>query len=127
MTATSTLSQIARVIADYLDGIHFGDLAKLRRAMHPECRMVALNGEAYTNTDIEEYFAAVANRKSPAEIGEPRTDSVEAIDVSRTPVAVVTFRCLVLGKDCADTLTLIEQGDEWQIISKVFSYELVEG
>lgn len=126
-SATKAFAQIELVIADYLDGIHFGDLAKLRRAMHPDCRMIALSGDEYAITGMEEYFTAVANRKSPAEIGEPRMDSVEAIDVSRAPVAVVTLRCLVLGKACADTLTLIEHDSEWKIISKVFSYELVAG
>ena len=125
--ANNALAQIELVIADYLDGIHFGDLAKLRRAMHPDCRMIALSGETYASTGMEDYFAAVADRNSPSEIGERRVDSVDAVDVSRAPIAVVTLRCLVLGKACEDTLTLIEHHGEWQIISKVFSYKLADG
>lgn len=119
----SQIAAIEVVIHDYLDGIHFGDLAKLRHVMHADCRMISVSKETYANTDMETYFEAVESRRSPHEVGEPREDRILEISGPDDRVATVRLECLVLGKACHDTLTLMRTGNRWSIISKVFSYE----
>lgn len=123
MTDQSSLSEIQEVIQSYLDGIHFGRVEDLKRAMHPDCRMISLSKGTYTNTDMATYFEAVANRQSPNAVGEPREDRILEISALDDHISTVRLECLVLGKACRDTLTLIRANNSWSIISKVFSFE----
>lgn len=123
MEDNSTISEIQEVIQKYLDGIHFGRVEDLQRAMHPDCRMISLSEGTYANTDMATYFQVVANRQSPHAVGEPREERVLEISAPDDNIATVRLECLVLGKACRDTLTLLRMNNNWSIISKVFSFE----
>lgn len=123
MTDQSSLSEIQAIIHLYLDGIHFGRVEDLKRVMHPDCRMISLSEGAYANTDMTTYFEAVANRQSPYAAGEHREERILEILAPDDCIATVRLECLVLGKACRDTLTLIRADNSWSIIAKVFSFE----
>ncbi|MEL7454695.1 MAG: nuclear transport factor 2 family protein [Pseudomonadota bacterium] len=123
MADDSPISEIQVVIQHYLDGIHFGRVEDLQRAMHPDCRMISLSDETYAKTDMATYFQVVANRQSPHAVGEPREERVLEISAPDDNIATVRLECLVLGKACRDTLILIKADNNWSITSKVFWFE----
>lgn len=96
----------------------------LWQVMHPDCHMVVVSGEHYSNTSMHDDFDVVANRASPSDVGEPRRDTIRTIEIIRDETATVRLQCRELGKICEDSLTLIHDGHRWSIISKVFAYRV---
>ena len=123
--STSVLQRVEHVLHDYLNGIHNGDVELLKQVMHPECRMISVSESKHMNIGMAEYFNVVANRQSPREVCEERTDLIRSIDRVSDELVSARLRCRVLGKDCEDQLTLVNTDGRWQIISKVFAFKSV--
>jgi hypothetical protein len=73
---------------------------------------------------MPEYFAMVDARPSPASRGELRTDSVVSIDFAGPVTALARVECSIGPKHFTDLLTLVHVDGRWQIIAKVFHFEL---
>jgi hypothetical protein len=74
---------------------------------------------------MDEYFRIVFARPSPASRNEIRRDAIESIQFAGPCAAFARVRCAVGERHFTDLLTLIHEEDRWQIIAKVFSYELI--
>lgn len=118
--------KITDVVRDYLDGIYEGSIKKLKRSLHKDARMISLSKGAYSNIGMNEYFEIVRNRRSPSQLNEKRMDKLLSISLKPEGTACVELECLVLGKYCLDTLTLINAENQWLIVSKVFAYESIQ-
>ena len=124
---TEEFGKIIDLVQDYLDGIYEGAVEKLKSVMHQDARMISLSEDSYSNIGMDEYFDIVEKRRSPKESNERRMDKLLSINAKPEGTACVELECLVLGKYCKDTLTLVKVQNQWQIVSKVFAYELIEG
>jgi hypothetical protein len=73
---------------------------------------------------MDDYFPIIDKRPSPASRNDPRTDRIISIEFAGPVTALAKVECSILPKHFLDLLTLICLDGRWQIISKVFHYEL---
>ena len=73
---------------------------------------------------MDEYFPIVDRRPSPASRNEPRRDRILSIEFAGPVTALARVECSIGPKFFTDFLTFIFIDGRWQIISKVFHYEL---
>lgn len=130
---------VIEVLADYLDGLYDSDAAKLGRVFHTSAIYVcATDGsQLLRQTDeylptggglllrhMDEYLSIVAKRPSPASRNEIRDDKVLSIEFAGPVTALARVQCAIGEKVFTDLLSLIHVDGRWQIISKVFHYDL---
>jgi Putative lumazine-binding len=108
----------------YFDGIYHSDVALLAQVFHPDAIYVCATKSPLVYKTMEEYFAIVANREAPASRGEARVDEIVSIDLAGENTAFVKAHCAIGSKYFTDFLTFIRVDGRWQIISKVFHYEV---
>lgn len=111
---------IGEVLRAYGDGIFEGDVIKLRAQFHPRAMLYGeVRGEPYCRT-LDEYLGIVARRQSPQALGESHGMSVTSVSVAGE-IAMARMRCVMLGYDYADFLSLVREKGRWLIVSKVFT------
>ncbi|MGO0999513.1 nuclear transport factor 2 family protein [Lysobacter sp. CA196] len=115
---------VIATLADYFDGLHHSDTTRLRRAMHPQAHYVSATDGSLLKLDMESYWAVVDRRASPASQGVAREDKVVSVEFAGPVTAFARVECAIPPKRFTDLLTLIKLDGRWQIISKVFHYEL---
>ena len=116
---------IAHVLAEYFDGLYYSDSARLARVFHPQAHYVCPTDDALTYRTMGEYFPIVDARPSPASRGEERHDRIISIELGGPALAFVRAECSIGPKFFTDFLTLIRTDGRWQIISKVFHFDLI--
>jgi 4-oxalocrotonate tautomerase len=117
-------SEVARVLADYFDGLHYSDTTILRRVFHPAAQYACASDGSLLQLRMEEYFPIVDQRPSPASRGEARTDRIVSIEFAGAVTAFARVECSIAPKVFTDFLTLVKLDGRWQIIAKVFHYKL---
>ena len=114
---------VAAVLSRYFDGLYTSDTNVLAEVFHPAARYVcAVDG--LVDLGMEEYFPIVDRRQSPASRDEPRRDRIAGIEFAGPVTAFARVHCAIGPKRFTDFLTLIFVGGRWQIIAKVFHYDL---
>ena len=111
-------------IATYFDGIYHSDVVRLSQVFHPRAIYVCATEAPLVYKTMEEYFVIVANREAPASRGEQRVDEIVSIELAGENTAFVKAHCAIGLKYFTDFLTFIRADGRWQIISKVFHFEL---
>ena len=117
---------IEQILQDYFDGLHHSDTTLLRKVFHPRAVYASATDGELVHRTMDEYFAIVDARPSPASRNEARHDRVVSIDFAGPDTAVARVECSIGPKRFDDVLTLVRVDDRWQIIAKVFHYELAE-
>jgi len=104
----------------YFDGIHRGDVDRLRTVFHPDARLYRAPHGCYESVSLDDWLVAVASRSSPASEGKEMSGEVLFIDRSGpyTAFAKVTLRVGDLRG--TDYLSLLCTGGAWRIVSKTF-------
>lgn len=120
----SEFDAIGVLIQDYFDGVHHSDTKRLRKIFHPRAHYVCVTDGTLVYYTMDEYFPIVDARPSPASRNEPRQDRILAIEFAGPVSARVMLNCAIHPKFFTDMLTLIKLDGRWQIISKVFHYDL---
>lgn len=115
---------VIATLAEYFDGLYYSDTARLRRAMLPQAHYVCATDGRLLKLDMEAYWAIVDQRASPASQGAAREDRVVSVEFAGPVTAFARVECAIPPKRFTDLLTLIALDGRWQIISKVFHYEL---
>ena len=115
---------VIAVLHDYFDGLYRSDTKILKKVFHPQAIYACASDGTLLALRMEEYFAVVDQRPSPASRGDARTDRVLSIDFIGPVTAIARVQCSILPKHFTDSLTLVLVDGRWQIISKVFHYEL---
>lgn len=127
MTTTphaAAYEEVAALMQVYFDGLYYSDTQRLRHAFHPEAvYATASNGEPLI-LRMDEYFDIVDSRPSPASRGEPREDHILSIEFAGPVTAAVKLRCSIPPKYFIDLLSLIRVNGRWQIIAKVFHFNV---
>jgi len=122
-------AQVVAVLQSYFDGLHHSDTARLGQVFHPLAHYVtateaAANGGEPLHLTMAQYFPIVDARPSPASRNEPRNDRIVSLEFAGPVTAFARVECSIGPKFFTDLLTLIFVGDRWQIISKVFHFDL---
>lgn len=121
---TQAFDAINTVLQDYFDGIYGSDTAILRTVFHPEAIYACATGETLLRLNMEDYFAVVDQRVSPKSLGQARADRVISIEFAGPVTALARVECAIAPKRFTDLLSLVLVDGRWQIISKVFHYDL---
>lgn len=115
---------LAAVLTEYFDGLYYSDVARLQRVFHPQATYNCATDGTLLHLDMPSYFAVVAKRESPASRKEPRRDRIVSLEFAGPVTALARVECAIGPKFFTDLLTFIFIGGRWQIIAKVFHYEL---
>ncbi|MEO8155257.1 MAG: nuclear transport factor 2 family protein [Rhizobacter sp.] len=115
---------VAAVLRDYFEGLYRSDTQILRRVFHPSALYACATDGSLLALGMDAYFPVVDKRPSPASRGEARADSIISIEFAGPVTALARVECAILPKRFTDLLTLVKLDGRWQIIAKVFHYEL---
>jgi hypothetical protein len=115
---------VAEALGDYFDGLYHSDSARLARILHPQAHYICATEGALTHLTMDRYFPMVDARPSPASSGEPRADRIVSIEFAGPVTAFVRAECAIGPKHFTDLLTLVQLDGRWQIVSKVFHFDL---
>lgn len=116
--------EISTVLSDYFDGLYHSDASKLSTVFHPMAHYVCVTDGTFQRLNMEQYFPIVARRPSPASRNEPRHDRIISIEFAGPVTAVARVECSIGPKFFTDLLTFVFIERRWQIISKVFHFEI---
>jgi Putative lumazine-binding len=119
-------AEVATVLSTYFDGLYHSDTKRLTSVFHPRAQYVCATEGMLTYRTMEEYFPIVDARPSPASRGEERADNIVSIEFAGPVTAVARVNCAIGAKYFTDLLTLVRLDGRWQIISKVFHFEIRE-
>lgn len=117
-------AEVADALTDYFDGLHFSDTKRLSRIFHPQAVYACATEGELLRLTMEEYFPIVDKRPSPASRSEARTDRIVSIEFAGPVTAFAKLNCAIGPKHFTDFLTLVKLDGRWQIISKVFHFDL---
>lgn len=115
---------VRRVLDDYFDGLYDGDTEKLSRVYHERVRLFCPTEPELVELDLPSYLELVKNRPSPASRGDERFDRVLQVSVPTPTTAHARVNCAYLPKRFTDDLTLVRTDGGWEIIAKVWHYEV---
>lgn len=118
------VTEISTVLSDYFDGLYHSDVSKLSTVFHPMAHYVCVTNGTFQHLNMEQYFPIVARRPSPASRGESRNDRIISIEFAGPVTAVARVECSIGSKFFTDFLTFVFIEKRWQIISKVFHFEI---
>lgn len=118
---------VAALMADYFDGLHHSDAARLGRVFHPQAVYACATEGRLTHLTMDAYLPIVAGRPSPASRGEGRRDEIMSITFAGPVTALVQARCAIGPKRFTDFLSLVNLDGRWQIIAKTFHFDLEPG
>lgn len=113
------LERIAQTIQHYFDGMYHRDLARLRKAFHPQAYLFGYRHEECLHVPVDEWFKMVESRPVPADSGEPYDMRIISTDVTGA-VATVKVADLYQSLRFTDYLTLLKMDENWVIINKAF-------
>ena len=120
----AAFGEVEAVLTAYFEGLYRSDTGILRRVFHPAALYACATDGTLLTLGMDEYFPIVAKRPSPASRGDARTDRIIAIEFVGPVTALARVQCSILPKHFTDLLTLVLVDGRWQVISKVFHYEL---
>ena len=115
---------VTAVLCDYFEGLYRSDTQILRRVFHPAALYACATDGTLLALGMDAYLPIVDKRPSPASRGDARADRIIAIEFAGPVTALARVECAILPKRFTDLLTLVKLDGRWQIIAKVFHYEL---
>jgi hypothetical protein len=116
---------IRALLRDYFDGLHFSDAQRLGRVFHASAMYACATSGTLQLLDMAAYLAVVAQRPSPASLGQPRADEIVSIEMAGPVTALARVHCTIAPKRFTDLLTLVRVDGEWRILAKVFHFDLI--
>ena len=117
---------ITEVLQLYFDGLYHSDTTRLARVFHPRALYACASDGKLLHLGMQNYFPIVDKRPSPASRGEPRRDRILSVELAGPVTAFARVECAIGPKLFTDLLTLIHLDGRWQIISKVFHFDLLD-
>lgn len=117
-------AEVTAAMSDYFDGLYRSDTSLLGKVFHPDAHYACATEGTLTHLTMAQYFPVVDKRPSPASRNEPRADRIVSIEFAGPVTAFVHAKCAIGPKRFTDFLTFVHLGGRWQIISKVFHFDL---
>jgi hypothetical protein len=94
---------------------------------HPKAQYACATEGTLTHLGMDECFPLIDRRPSPASRGEARVDRILAIEFAGPVTALARVECAIGWKFFSDLPSLVLVDGRWQIIAKVFHFDLREG
>jgi len=116
---------IKQTIQYYFDGGRMGDSVTLRKAFHPDARMLFVRDSAFTAIPIGEYITRVGqNPPKPGAVDSTKRRIVN-IDVAGD-AAVAKLELERPDMLVTDYMSLLRIDGKWVIVNKIFSRTMVK-
>ncbi|MEY4988647.1 MAG: hypothetical protein RI933_280 [Actinomycetota bacterium] len=112
--------EIKKLIADYFEVLHFQDMQLFDKVFHKDCVLYSAQGGELSIRPYAIYREAVANRKSPAELGNRRNDQVLMFDQISPTLALVKPQLEMFGGVMQDYLNLVFLDGQWWVMAKMW-------
>lgn len=109
---------IREVVRDYVEGMVFADEARLRRAFHPDCKVIGHYQGDLEWMGLDDFVAAVL-AGGAAEEGSQATWEIKALDVTGDSAAVQVLDDY-LDMHFTDYLSLLRTDAGWVIVNKLY-------
>lgn len=107
----------------YFRALHACDVELLDSVFHPSSTLFDVDEGAVVVDPYPAWREVVANRPSPASIGQDRLDEIVSITWLSSSAASVHVRLRVLDSVFVDHLSFVDGADGWQIVAKVWHLE----
>lgn len=115
---------IAAVIQRYFDGLYHSDSQLLRSVFHPAALYACATSGSLLTLNMAEYFQVIDQRPSPASRNQVRRDRILSVEFAGEVTAFARVECTIDPKVFVDLLTLVRVDGRWQIIAKIFHFEI---
>jgi hypothetical protein len=120
----AAVESVVTTLQLYFDGLHHSDSERLARAFHRQAIYASATEGVLVHMTMAEYLPMVDARPSPALRAEQRTDRVLSIEFAGPVTALARVECSIGPKHFSDLLTLVHVEGRWQIIAKVFHFDV---
>ena len=111
---------IKKLLSDYFDLMHFQDMELFDRVFHKDCTLYSTQGGTMNIRPYAVYKDVVANRQSPAEMGNARRDSILDFDQVSPTLAWVKVQLEMFGGVMQDYLNIVYIDGQWWILAKMW-------
>lgn len=127
MTASAQdFAGIEQALQQYFDGLYHSDSKKLSGVFHPQAIYASATDAKLNYLTMAEYFRIVDKRPAPATQNQLRVDRIISIEFAGPVTAFARVECAIGAKFFTDFLTFVRISGRWQIMAKVFHYDLRE-
>jgi len=116
-------TELLQAVDTYFRALYACDVDLLDSVFHPASTLFDVDEETVTVDPYPAWREVVANRQSPASIGQSREEEVVNIDWLSDDAASVHVRLRVLDSIFVDHLSFVRGPDGWQIVAKVWHLE----
>ena len=120
MNFESADPEIKQLIANYFEVLHFQDMDLFDKVFHKKCVLYSAQGGELSIRPYDVYREAVANRKSPAELGNARRDQVLMFDQISPTLALVKPQLEIFGGVMQDYLNIVFIDGQWWVMAKMW-------
>lgn len=124
MTDNSILEGVRSAVRTYLDALYCGDVDGFRSVFHPRAQLYSATEGKLVNLTLDAYMDLVSGRPSPEEKGDIRQDEIVSIVAASPTTAHARLKNVYLPKRFVDDLTFVLIDGRWQIVSKVWHFEI---
>ncbi len=111
---------IKKLISDYFDVLHFQDMQLFDKVFHKDCVLYSAQSGENNIRPYAIYREAVANRQSPAELGNARNDQVLMFDQVSPTLALVKPQLQMFGGIMQDYLNIVFLDGQWWVMAKMW-------
>jgi hypothetical protein len=115
---------LTKVLKDYFDGLYHSDTKVLAKVFHPQALYACATEGKLLHLGMDEYFPVVDKRPSPASRNEKRNDRILSIEFAGPVTAFARVECSIGERFFTDLLTFVFLDGRWQIMSKVFHFDV---
>ncbi|MCU1422570.1 MAG: hypothetical protein JWN36_2221 [Microbacteriaceae bacterium] len=107
----------------YFRALYTCDATLLDAVFHPASSLFDVDEGPVFAEPFAQWREVVANRASPASVGQAREEEIVGIDWLSDAAAVVHVRLRVLDSIFVDLLSFVDGPDGWRIVAKVWHLE----
>jgi hypothetical protein len=111
---------IRRLVNDYFDLMHEQDMTLFDRVFHPDSVLYGVVDGKINIRPYSVYRAAVAERQSPAELGNKRRDAVLSFDQISGTLALLKMQLEMFGGVMQDYLNIVYLDGQWWVMAKMW-------
>lgn len=111
---------IKKLLTDYFDVMHHQDMAVFDKVFHKNCTLYSTQTGELSLRPYDVYRDVVANRESPASLGNVRRDKVLMFDQVSPTLALVKVQLEMFGGVMQDYLNIVFLDSQWWIMAKMW-------
>ena len=111
---------IQKLLSDYFDVMHHQDMAVFDKVFHKNCALYSTQTGELSLRPYDVYREVVANRESPASLGNARRDKVLLFDQVSPTLALVKVQLEMFGGVMQDYLNIVFIDGQWWILAKMW-------